>query len=414
MLFSNASGSPCGLQKRTSFAVDVASQCVSDRARAFVFASISVFLFSYVFFSLIFISPAYGQTSDTNAESATSSPLNSQKQPAPEKQPMAATKSAADWNLFMAEGKGLWSKRDYNKALEIFMQCERLARVEGPQSPELCETLYYLGDCSKYLCKYDAAEKYMLERLPLLEKQSSDARQLPICYSELASVLKRQGRLDESVRYYEKGLTALNESDRNGITGATTLDNMGIVLQMQSKWSDAVKAHEEALKIYEKASGVEEIDKLYCLGNLGQAFFGNKEFEKAEALMIRALEGVKKLEGADSLPSATFSDNLGCFYYRRGDCKHALEFQEIALKNFQKNLGAEHPEVAICLENIAHTYVCLDRKDKAIQCVQRALGINMKVLGADHPSTRGSRKFLQELSAIQEQDKIDPKNSPDA
>lgn len=412
MLFSNGSKSLCGLQKRTSFAVDGASQ--NARARTFVFVSISVFLFSNIFFSLIFISPAYGQPSDTNAEGATSSPLNSQKQPALEKQPMAATKTSADWNLLMASGKGLWSKRDYKKALEIFWQCERLSRVEGSQSPDLCETLYYLGDCSKYLCKYDAAEKYMLERLSMLEKQSSDARQLPICYSELASVLKRQGRVDESVRYYEKGLAALNESDRNGITGATTLDNMGIVLQMQSKWADAVKAHEEALRIYEKASGVEEIDKLYCLGNLGQALFGNKEFEKAEALMIRALDGVKKLEGADSLPSATFSDNLGCFYYRRGDCKHALEFQEIALKNFQKNLGAEHPEVAICLENIAHTYVCLDRKDKAIQCVQRALGINMKVLGADHPNTRGSRKFLQDLSASQEQDKIDPKNSPDA
>lgn len=318
------------------------------------------------------------------------------------------------WSLSMIAAKGLWSKGDYKQAFEIFLECERQARRDSAEPTKLCETLYYLGDCCKYLCKYDAAEKYMQERLSMLKKGSSDVRQLPICYSELASIFKRQGRLEESVQYYELGLKNLAESDRSGITGATTLDNMGIVLQMQGKWSEAVKAHEEALAIYEKTSGVEEIDKLYCLGNLGQAYFGSKEFAKAEALMLQALEGVKKLEGNDSLPSATFSDNLGCFYYRRGDCKHALEYQEIALRSFQKNLGTEHPEVAICLENIAHTYVCLDRKDKAIQCVERALAINLKVLGAEHPNSKGSKNFLQELHASEEKDKIDHRNSPDA
>ncbi len=73
-------------------------------------------------------------------------------------------------------------------------------------------------------------------------------------------------------------------------TSLTELETKALVLNKQGKYSEAVKAAEEALKATEKKFGSDHPKTAASISMLGLLFFSHNEFSNAEPLYLQALK----------------------------------------------------------------------------------------------------------------------------
>jgi hypothetical protein len=118
----------------------------------------------------------------------------------------------------------------------------------------------------------------------------------------------------------------------------------------------------------------------------------------------------ERLLGPEDPEVATSSDNLGILYLERGDYERAEALLKRALAIREKALGPEHPDVARSLNNLATLYFRLRRLEEDEAAIKRALSILQRILPAGHPDIATVLNNLAELyeaeSRFQEADAI--------
>ncbi|KAJ8110230.1 hypothetical protein OPT61_g6869 [Boeremia exigua] len=138
----------------------------------------------------------------------------------------------------------------------------------------------------------------------------------------------------------------------------------------------------------EKVDSAQERPMLpWAVHNLGdlQKAYGN--FNKAEKLYVRALEGHRKEVGEDHRLTLATKNDLGMLYRRQGKLGKAEEMYNQALEGFRKTLGEEHFSTINTFGNLANLYSKQGRLNEAEEMYLLALKYKRKTLGDDNMST---------------------------
>jgi tetratricopeptide (TPR) repeat protein len=196
------------------------------------------------------------------------------------------------------------------------------------------------------------------------------------------------GRLEQALEYYERGLKVYEKdhgADHISSSSADTLNKIADVYRRtnrihsmgQHEWAigstyynstilqhttasgggeQALTYYKRALKMYEKAHGVDHISSLATIRSMAGVYhhaYSNGDYERALEYYKRALKINEKDHGVDHISSAeTLEDIASVYRHQEDEHKQALEYYERALKIKEKALGMDHISCANTLNDI--------------------------------------------------------------
>ncbi len=163
---------------------------------------------------------------------------------------------------------------------------------------------------------------------------------------------------------------------------ATTL---GSVRALQERCEEAVRLHQRALQLAERAYRPEDPRRAWMLSNLGNALNCVGDLEGARARQAEALELRERTFGPDHPALAGSYNNMANALARKRDMSGALEFHRKALALHERSRGPESAATVIALVNVATDLNELSRSEEALPLAQRALRLWERVLGPDSP-----------------------------
>jgi len=111
------------------------------------------------------------------------------------------------------------------------------------------------------------------------------------------------------------------------------------------------------------------------LWNLAVTHRHRREFDRALAYNLRALELVERRDGEDSTRVAQLLGNLGIVYRHLGDDPQALAHYQRSLALLERRLGSDHIELAPALTNMAAIQRRRGEVERALASYRRALAI---------------------------------------
>ncbi|MBS1808765.1 MAG: CHAT domain-containing protein [Acidobacteria bacterium] len=157
-------------------------------------------------------------------------------------------------------------------------------------------------------------------------------------------------------------------------------DCLSLVASFSDDSDEKKRLNLQALAIKEKALGPEHPDLVGNLHTVADISIGGRDYEKAEALLLRAFLIEEKGINAKKIYNLIFSaQNLAAFYEeRKHDTEKALSILQRALTRCENVLGAEHIELWEVLMSLANTHKNKGDYIKADSFYQRALAIAEK------------------------------------
>ena len=208
--------------------------------------------------------------------------------------------------------------------------------------------------------------------------------------------LLSQGKYSEALENYQNALTMKKKlyGGNPHPDIASSLNNIGHCLDFQGKYIEALENHQNALEMRKKLYGDNpHPDIASSLNNIGNCLGSQEKYLEALENYQNALTMKKKLYGDNPHPAITSSlNNIGICLKSQGKYSEALENFQNALKMKKKLYGDNpHPDIASSLNNIGN---CLGSQGKyleALENYQNALTMRKKLYGDNpHPDIASS------------------------
>src|SRR6218665_1486519 len=271
---------------------------------------------------------------------------------------------------------------------------EWLRQVEEVDYPPLkAQALYQVAALKESAGDYAGAEDLVRQAIPLAAR-SKDLRLVAKAWTLLVrQVGWRQARYPEAARMMLALESAVECAD-DDTTRAEALSIQAITYQDMGRYEDALRLHERALELRQKALGPQHAMVAASINNLGTVLSAMGKFEAARVWYERALQLRRKTQGPSHPLVALSYSNLGATLLELGRYDEARDMHEHALAIRKKVLGLEHPDVASSLNNLGLAFGALGRHPEALSLQEQALAIRLKALGADHPDVANSHLSL--------------------
>jgi eukaryotic-like serine/threonine-protein kinase len=201
----------------------------------------------------------------------------------------------------------------------------------------------------------------------------------------LATVLKNQGRLAESMKHLERALAIYEETlEPQQPEFATTLDAMGTVLRDQGKLGEALAHHERALVIRQRLLGPRHPDMIGSWLHTGVVLMALGRLDEALRYVQRAIAIAEEVGGTHHSAVAIARMSLGMVLSKQGRLDEALEQHGRALAILQEALGPRHPNMASAMTNMANVLSAQGKFDEALEHNRNALAIIVEASGPRH------------------------------
>jgi len=224
-----------------------------------------------------------------------------------------------------AEGNVLVRRGDFRKAIDNFERAKLLAE-EMQDNALLIKALCNLSTARLAAGEIREAEKGLREIL----LKTQDPQTIFVTSSNLASALRRQGRLDRALLYAKRALRACDQID-NYTWKATCHNLIGNIYMNKSYLDDAVAEYRCALALSEKGGLGTSYPVDYIKENLGYCLLLKKRYRQGIAIILEALQ------------VALNNDNTRCI----SECYQDLSFAYMQLKEYGR--AREHGEMALQL-----------------------------------------------------------------
>jgi tetratricopeptide (TPR) repeat protein len=163
------------------------------------------------------------------------------------------------------------------------------------------------------------------------------------------------------------------------------------------EWDTAEALHHRTLEGREKTLGLEHPDTMQSIGSLGLLFRDKGDYKKAEALCRRALEGIENFFGAEHPNTLLCVANLGVLLSDQGDAEGAETLYRQAFEGYEKAFGAGCSETLGIVNNLGVLLSDQGDLEGAEALYRRALDGYEKALGAGHPNSLGAAGNLGSL-----------------
>lgn len=275
--------------------------------------------------------------------------------------PRTATERLARALPFFDSNGSLEFGRNYLSYGALFFQRGYLDQAEVSfqqalrENPSSAEALYGIG--SVYLNQNKNADaRAALERAVKLSADYPDT--LPDAWNNLGVIATREGRLDESVQYFQKAL-------RLNARHLLALDNLGNAYRSQKRWDDARSVLEQALEV-----SPQDPEANY---SLGMVFAQTDDTAQAYEYLQRALKA------RPVYPEAL--NNLGVLYL-------VTQRRDLAVASFEECIRVA-PGFDQSYLNLARVYALEGTRDKAREILLDLL--------KQHPDHQQGKEMLKQL-----------------
>lgn len=193
------------------------------------------------------------------------------------------------------------------------------------------------------------------------------------------------GKYAEALKNAQKAVAETeNLYGREHVRYANALTNLAIALKLNGELIKAESTLAESIRIRQSTGDLGSNMLLADMSNLGGLYISTRDYDKAQAVLNKALNVRPK--GSD-LASASLRTNLGLLAKARGQNDEAERLFKEAITIKRALLGDESPEIAIDYNNLANLYVNDRKPERALELYERALRIKKARYGEEHPST---------------------------
>jgi tetratricopeptide (TPR) repeat protein len=148
-----------------------------------------------------------------------------------------------------------------------------------------------------------------------------------------------------------------------------SLNNLGMVYRVQSRWNEAICCYEQSLKIKRELG--DRRGESQSLNNLGSVFASQHQWDKAIECFQHSL--TIKQELGDHHGEASTFNNLGNIYKDQNRWEEAIDCHQRCL-NICRELGDRYRESG-SLNNLGNVYKNQSRWNEAIDCFEQSLTI---------------------------------------
>lgn len=178
---------------------------------------------------------------------------------------------------------------------------------------------------------------------------------------------------------------------------ASTLNNIGMVLQALHQLEEARHHLERALLISEAVYGINHPGVAVEIGNLGLILKKLGRLEESLVFAERAIQILETIYDRDHSSLATPLNNLGEALRTLKRFDEAQMYIERALRIDEATYGIDHPDIARDKNNLGLVLQAIGKPEEARKCFEHALHICIGFLGTDHPNTILVRNNLKSL-----------------
>jgi tetratricopeptide (TPR) repeat protein len=234
-----------------------------------------------------------------------------------------------------------------------------------------------------------AIEFFEVARLVREEKFGLNNLETFDTYLNLALSYSETGELIKAIDLFKKAENILKMVliGNNHLQFALLYNNMGLIHQRISDYTQAIYYFEKELEIRReiKSHNLPEISQ--NLNNLGQIYLQLGGNDKALQYYFQALEVAEKSQKETDPSTATVYNNIGLGFLRKGDHKMACEYVEKGLKMREQQLGLTHNETISSYYNLGVIYLEMGKLDKALQLFEKTIENMIKLYGENHLET---------------------------
>jgi tetratricopeptide (TPR) repeat protein len=226
--------------------------------------------------------------------------------------------------------------------------------VLGVSDKDYFRTLEDLGLLAKEQKDVEKAAKYYLQAIELKRnvlgekhpQYSSGLNYLGLAYYELEDY--------EKAKEYFKQAIAVEKANRvGGESHAIYLSNFAMSDYNQKKYAEAVPNLLYVAEMYEKLEGKQSTDYVKTLNDLGNAYYGNKQFEQAEKMYLEAANN-EKIDRGLTKSFRSYITHAGMAAKERGNNSKAILYYEQAAETQKKLTGEQSVEYAFDLNDLAN------------------------------------------------------------
>ena len=247
---------------------------------------------------------------------------------------------------------------------------------------------------------YTQAETILLANLKELHDWAVQDSRLAVTLYKLGNVYSHLGRPAEAERFYQRSLSAWENSvGATHVSLVQPLSSLAALYLENGQYGKADRFHQRCLNIYRENRGSTDADpdSARLLHNLAALYHCRQRYKEAEALYRHVMAELEKSFGAEDWEVALVMNNLALLCQKTGRPSEAISYLERALLIWVKVLGRDHPTVAQALCNLAALYQLQGRRNEAESLFTRALEIAENALGPESPLVA---KILEEYVVL--------------
>ncbi len=215
---------------------------------------------------------------------------------------------------------------------------------------------------------------------------------------KLALVLAARGRQDEAIAETEAVLAAQREvlGDIHAAT-LTTMQSLANALAGTPRRAEAIALARESLAGFEKQFGEAHVQALAAMNTLAYLLEEDRQVEAAEA-MYRRLVAIQQRAGETHPSTLAPRNNLAMLLLDAGRVDEACTEFHTLVDASRATLGADHVNTAIFMSNQGLCLGRLGRVDEARATLEAAHARLAAVLGPDHARTKAAAERLAALA----------------
>lgn len=283
-------------------------------------------------------------------------------------------------------------QENYKDAEGYFQRSLAIKQKTPDMTPfELALAMDYLGDLYGLEGRFDDGEKWLRQSLKILEQSyGADAPRAPTyskILNDLGNLYKDAGRLPEAEAALRKSYAnergKVGEGDQNA---ASTLGNLALVLNAQSRYAEAETLFNQTLIANEKAYGPNHPSVVYALNNLANNYVDQGRTAEALAMQSRVLAINEKVAGPESPDVARSLVNLANSYKELGRPSEAIPLYDRALRIFSQRFGEDSGLVADVYGALGRLELDTGQLEDAARNLTRAFAVHERIIGPQHPS----------------------------
>lgn len=249
------------------------------------------------------------------------------------------------------DGKIDEARRVAQTALE---SARRASDADPQERTQLVIALETLGNLSRHLGDFDAAEALYCEAIEYLQQDGGEASQVARIESSLALLYDFGQREDEAIPLYEHAIELFESTDPPLLLQAANLrNNLAMIYKGAGLNEKAEEHYLAAIRTIEEAYGHDNEEVAAVYNNLGALYYQSGYQEQAREMHLSALEIRRKLFGEDHADVAQSHSNLALVYHELGDGRSCQRAFEDSLAILERHVAEDFEDYSVVAENYA-------------------------------------------------------------